>query len=175
MEPPSSPDAAYTGGMSFPSVSPGGETEVIVDDIRWRARVPNAEAIVRRALTAATADGGAVPETVMLSSDRVVKRLNMRHRGRNKPTNVLTFEPPLPGLGGEIVLALETVCREAASAGRTPAAHLAHLVVHGVLHLDGYDHHQAGEARQMEMEETRILSRIGIACPWKSRMTTRGA
>ena len=96
-----------------------------------------------------------------------MKRLNARHRGRNKPTNVLTFEPAAPGLPGEIVLALGTVRREAAQAGRRPAHHLAHLVVHGGLHLRGHDHHGAGEARRMEMAETRILRRIGVGNPWK--------
>jgi probable rRNA maturation factor len=100
----------------------------------------------------------------VLSSDRTVKRLNARHRHRNKPTNVLTFAP-----GGDIVLALETVRREAAAAGRSPAHHLAHLVVHGALHLRGHDHHAAGEARRMEMAEARILHRIGVPNPWKRR------
>ncbi len=99
----------------------------------------------------------------MLSSDRAVKRLNARHRKQNKPTNVLTFA------GGDIVLALETVRREALAAGRAPGHHLAHLVVHGALHLRGHDHHAAGEARRMEMEEARILHRIGVPNPWKRR------
>ncbi len=74
---------------------------------------------------------------MVLASDRAVRRLNARHRGRNKPTNVLTFQPAGPGLPGEIVLALGTVRREAAAAGRPAARHLAHLVVHGALHLRG--------------------------------------
>jgi len=106
---------------------------------------------------------------VVLSSDRAVKRLNMRHRRRNKPTNVLTFEPLRGFVGGDIVVALETVRREAQAAGRSPAHHLAHLVVHGALHLQGHDHHAAGEARRMEMAEARILHRLGIPNPWKRR------
>jgi probable rRNA maturation factor len=105
----------------------------------------------------------------VLSSDRAVKRLNARHRRRNTPTNVLTFEPVRGFAGGDIVLALETVRREAAASGRRPAHHLAHLVVHGALHLRGLDHHGAGEARRMEMAETRILRSIGIPNPWKHR------
>jgi probable rRNA maturation factor len=107
--------------------------------------------------------------TILLSSDREVKRLNARHRAKNKPTNVLTFEPP-PGFpGGDIILALQTVKREAAAFGRPAAHHLAHLVVHGALHLQGHDHHEAGEARRMEMEEARILRRLGVPNPWKRR------
>ncbi len=104
---------------------------------------------------------------MLLASDATVKRLNARHRGRNKPTNVLTFDPAAPGLPGDIVLALGTVRREAAAAGKRPAHHLAHLVVHGVLHLAGHDHHHPGEARRMEMAEARILRRLGLPNPWR--------
>src|SRR5829696_2571093 len=118
--------------------------QVLVEEPRWRRTIRNAERLVARAAAAAGTEG-----TVMLASDAAVKRLNARHRGRNKPTNVLTFEPAAPGLPGDIVLALGTVRREAAQAGRRPGQHLAHLVVHGALHLQGHDHHRAGEARRM--------------------------
>ena len=68
---------------------------------------------------------------------------------------------------GELVLALGIVRREAAAAGRRPAHHLAHLVVHGCLHLLGYDHEHAGDAREMELEEARLLSRIKVPNPWR--------
>ena len=133
-----------------------------MDEPAWRRAVRNPEAMVARAARAA-----GIGFTVLLASDAAVKRLNARHRGRNKPTNVLTFEPAAPGLPGEIVLALGTVRREAAQAGQLTAHHLAHLVVHGGLHLQGHDHDGAGDARRMEMAETRILRRIGIGNPWK--------
>jgi probable rRNA maturation factor len=144
---------------------------VVVLDPKWRGLVPHAERVAARAAAAA---GGA--GTVVLSSDRAVKALNGRHRKRNKPTNVLTFDfggEAQAGhagfLGGDIVLALGTVRREAAAAHKRPAHHLAHLVVHGALHLRGHDHHHPGEARRMEMEEARILSGLGVPNPWKRR------
>lgn len=148
----------------------GNGPEIIAEDTRWRGLIPRLEERVRRACeVACRLSGTARPDTIVLSSDRVVKRLNGRHRGRNKPTNVLTFEPP-PGFpGGEIILALETVRREAAASGKPVSDHLLHLIVHGVLHLGGHDHHQAGEARLMEMEEARVLSVIGVPNPWKPR------
>ena len=146
---------------SLPSPAAAG-VQIVVDEPAWRRAVRNPEAMAARA-----APAGGVAVTVLLASDAAVKRLNARHRGRNKPTNVLTFEPAAPGLPGEIVLALGTVRREAAQAGRRTAHHLAHLVVHGGLHLLGHDHHAAGEARRMEMAETRILRRIGVGNPWK--------
>ncbi len=141
---------------------------VLVQEPGWRRLVPAAERIAARA--AAAAPGSAGTPTIVLADDRAVRRLNRRDRGRDKPTNVLTYPPALPGLGGEIVLALGVVRREARAAGRRPAHHLAHLVVHGVLHLAGHDHHGAGEARAMEQAEARILRRLGIPNPWKPRL-----
>ena len=138
--------------------------EVFVVDHRWRRLVPQVERVAR---LAALAGGGA--GSVVLDNDLSIRRLNARHRGKNKPTNVLTFETPAGMPGGDIVVSLETVRREALAAGRRPRHHLAHLVVHGALHLRGHDHHHVGDARRMEMEEARILSRIGVANPWKRR------
>ncbi len=142
--------------------------EVLVIDTRWRRLVPRLARLVGRA---AVAGGGA--GTVVLERDLRVRRLNARHRGRNRSTNVLTFENSggVPGVepGGDIVLALETVRREAQAAGRPASHHLAHLVVHGALHLRGHDHHGVGEARRMEMHEARILHRLGVPNPWKPR------
>jgi len=132
--------------------------DIIVADVGWRRMVPRAQALAARAMRAAGATG-----TVLLTSDAAVKRLNARHRGRNKPTNVLTFD------GGDIVLARGVVRREALAAARPAGAHLAHLVVHGALHLRGHDHEAAGAARRMELAEARILHRLGVANPWKTR------
>jgi probable rRNA maturation factor len=132
--------------------------EVIVAEPAWRRMVPRVEAVVKRAARAANAAG-----TVVLAGDRTVRQLNLRHRGRNKPTNVLTYEEPAP----EVILALGVVRREAAAASRRPGHHLAHLVVHGALHLAGHDHHRVGDARRMEMAEARILHRLGVPNPWK--------
>ncbi len=130
---------------------------IVMADPRWRRFAPHAEAVAARAVRAA---GGA--GAVVLASDRMVKRLNARHRGQNKPTNVLTFD------SGDIVLALGVVRREARAAGRRPAHHLAHLVVHGALHLRGHDHSLPGDARRMEMTETRLLRRMGVPDPWRA-------
>ncbi len=139
------------------------DVSIIVTDPAWRRVVRRLELICQRA---AVAGGGA--GSVVLTSDREVKRLNARHRGRNKPTNVLTFDSPVPAQNwGDIVLARGTVTREARAAGRPVAHHLGHLIIHGALHLRGFDHDAAGDARRMEMAETRLLHRIGIPNPWR--------
>ncbi len=140
-----------------PAAARAGIPAVIVEDAAWRRMVPRLEALVCRAAVAA---GGA--GSVLLTSDRAVRRLNARYRGRDKPTNVLTFE------SGDIALAAGVVRREAAVAGKRVADHLAHLVVHGALHLRGEDHGGAGEARRMEMMETRVLRALGVSNPWRS-------
>jgi probable rRNA maturation factor len=158
VEPPSS----YWRPAAFPAI--------IIEDRGWRRFVPRLEEWVARSVQAAW---HAVPDVlidaIVLADDRTVQRLNARHRGRNKPTNVLTFEPAGIGAGGEIVLALGVMRREAAAEGRRLPHHLAHLLVHGILHLDGEDHTHPGDARRMEMAEARILGRIGVPNPWKSR------
>jgi probable rRNA maturation factor len=155
MDPSPSPSPAVAGIRASPTV--------IVAESAWRRAVHGAAVVAARAAQAARAGDA----TVVLTTDRAVRRLNARDRGRDKPTNVLTYASLAPGLPGEIILALGQVRREAAAASRRPAHHLAHLVVHGALHLAGYDHHHAGDARRMELAEARILHRLRVPNPWK--------
>ncbi|MCQ4162421.1 rRNA maturation RNase YbeY [Roseomonas sp. GC11] len=159
----------------------GPEVVVLIEDPAWRAAVPRAEDLARRAALAAWAemlsDGFPLDNaptgapcgsmTILLTDDRAVKRLNGDHRDKVKPTNVLSF--PGEGFGhlGDIALALGVVRREARAAHRRVAAHLAHLVAHGTLHLGGHDHIQAGEARRMERAEARIMRRLALPNPWR--------
>jgi len=131
-------------------------------DPAWRRFVPRVAMLAARAARVAgiAAHAGV---SIVLADDRLVRGLNARHRGRNKPTNVLTYEQPAP----ELVLALGVIRREAAAAGRPVAHHLAHLIVHGALHLARHDHDHPGDARRMEMAESRLLHRLGVPNPWK--------
>jgi probable rRNA maturation factor len=132
---------------------------------------------------------------VLLCDDAAIARLNARWRGYDRPTNVLSFPAPNsrrrtedrrqkePGAIppavrplssvirhplGDIAIAYETVAREAAAERKPVADHLAHLAIHGFLHLLGYDHQDGVEARRMERLERDILARIGIADPYAS-------
>ena len=105
----------------------------------------------------------------LLSDDASIRELNARWRGMDKPTNVLSFPATGPGaelLLGDVVLAFETVSREAAAENKPIRDHVVHLIVHGVLHLLGHDHEDDAEADTMEALEIRALHRLGFANPY---------
>ena len=139
----------------------------------WRRALPGAGPLARRAAQAAisaaspgaNAPAGGGELCVVLADDALQRRLNRAFRGRDKPTNVLSFAGA-PGALGDVVLALETVAAEARAQGKPLADHVAHLVVHGVLHLMGHDHETRGQARHMERLEIEILAGLGIADPY---------
>lgn len=162
--------------------------EVMVQSPLWAAE-PDVEAIVRRALAAAAhaLPGTAGEIAVVLTDDAAIRALNRDWRGIDKPTNVLSFpapKPPVapqgaspsgqglsgqdraPALLGDVVIAYETVAREAAAEGKPFSHHLAHLAVHGFLHLLGYDHESDAAARDMERLEARILARLDVPDPY---------
>ena len=100
-------------------------------------------------------------------------QLNRDYRGRQGPTNVLSFPADLPGslplnLLGDIVICAPLVCREAAEQGKSATAHWAHLTIHGTLHLLGYDHIADAEAEAMEYLESRVMQALGFACPYQT-------
>ncbi len=115
---------------------------------------------------------------IALSSDAHVQELNASYRGKDKPTNVLSFPAPASprrqtlAFLGDIIIARETVEREAAEKSIPFADHLQHLTIHGLLHLLGYDHENVADAEIMEGLETGILHRMGIADPYGDGVVT---
>ena len=107
--------------------------------------------------------------TLRFVGAREGRTLNRSYRGRDHATNVLTFVyDGQPSLSGDIVLCAPVVDREARSQGKRLVAHYAHLVIHGMLHLQGYDHQRADDAVRMAARESAILARLGHADPWRS-------
>lgn len=144
-------------------------TDIAILSDLWEG-LPEAESVVRRAVAAVAARPDiAVPAeaelSLALSDDATVQGLNRDYRAKDKPTNVLSFPAPHGPLLGDVIVAFETLTREAAEEQLTPADHLAHLTIHGLLHLLGYDHETEAEALRMEALETSILAGLGIRDP----------
>jgi probable rRNA maturation factor len=151
--------------------------DILVEAGEWPSKA-RLKRIAEKVLGAASAELKLdLPEgaelSLLFTDDAHIKSLNRKFRGKNKPTNVLSF-PGAPaangGIGpilGDIVLAAETVSREAEGEGLTLEAHLTHLILHGFLHILGYDHEDDGEAGLMEGLETAILGGIGVADPYE--------
>src|SRR3954468_9583834 len=144
------------------------KVEVVLLDAAWAKSLPGVERLVRKAARAAL--GARVKSlTVALSDDRRVRALNKRDRKKDKPTNVLSYPSGEASFLGDIVLARQTVWREAREQKKAPADHMAHLVVHGTLHLLGHDHETSeADAERMEALERRILAKLGIANPYEA-------
>jgi probable rRNA maturation factor len=112
--------------------------------------------------------------SLVLADDDFVHILNRDYRGKDKPTNVLSFEnadkPPQgqPWLAGDIIIAYQTVLKEAKDQDKTFCAHLAHLLIHGTLHLQGYDHLNTRQAKKMESLETKIMKNLGYQDPYQN-------
>jgi probable rRNA maturation factor len=137
--------------------------------LRYRTRRPWAPGPASLRRWARLAAGGRRGELgIRVVGSREGRQLNERWRGRAYATNVLSF-PAAPELGGQIgdiVVCAPVVAREAREQGKTLAAHWAHMIVHGTLHLVGFDHARAKDARRMEGRERALLARIGIADPY---------
>lgn len=157
-------------------MNPAVIADVLVEAGDWgdpaglQGLVDAAVAEAARRADAEIMDGSEV--SIVLTDDAGIRRLNRDHRGFDKPTNVLSFpqeDPDADAYGpllGDIVIAHETVSREAIDGGLPFRHHLAHMIVHGFLHLVGYDHMHDDEAEEMERLETAILSVLGIPDPY---------
>ena len=175
-----------TGHLDISFSLEAGDWEAVVSDVEQLV-----EAAARAAFEAAERPdilGGAPAEmSLVLADDALVQTLNRDYRDKDKPTNVLSFallddlddtdddtddvlarEEGMPILIGDVILAFETVQREALEQGKSFGDHLTHLVIHGVLHLLGYDHQSDPDADRMERLETSILARMGIADPYSA-------
>lgn len=162
-------------------------TALQIDITGESAETDSVSPTIRKALAAAwdamtlTTDAEV---SVLIAGDDVVRDLNTDYRGKDSATNVLSFPqgvtlvelqdgnrkmPLLPHLG-DIVVSLDTAQREAQAQGLALEDHLSHLVIHGFLHLLGYDHQSADDAADMEALETRLLDRLGIADPYRSEL-----
>ena len=148
--------------------------EISIDDKDWKS-VASLRKLTRAAVKAALTDDD-VSVSVLFTGDLEIMEVNAQWRGKASATNVLSFPvsatTPVPDGElrpiGDIVLAYGVIAREAEEQKKTVANHVAHLIVHGTLHLLGYDHEDDGEAAMMEAREIEILTGLGIENPYRS-------
>ena len=167
-----------------------GLVELVIEEPAWSEAVPELEVLAGTAARLALEAAGLDPERwsicVLACDDTRIAALNRDFRARSAPTNVLSwpaFElapalpgerpaaPPQPATGprqplGDVAIALQTTCREAGASATPLKDHVIHLILHGCLHLLGFDHEAKADAETMEGIETRALARIGVADPY---------
>ena len=158
--------------------------DTVIEDPRWETALPGLAGTAETAARAALAAAGRRPEgwtlCLLACDDARIAGLNGQFRGRAAPTNVLSWPafaalPPDPAPGaaplhlGDLAIALETTQGEAISADLPLKDHALHLILHGCLHLLGYDHESEAEAVVMEGIETRVLTGLGLADPYSRR------
>jgi probable rRNA maturation factor len=154
------------------TVKGGCKIDVLVESGLWK-EPRTVKSLVRRAIkeAAAAVSTSGAELAIVLTSDSAIRLLNRDWRGTDAATNVLSFPAQSAGgepwLIGDIVLAYETVAREARDEGKPFAHHVAHLTVHGFLHLKGYDHQRSKDADEMEKLERKILRRLAIPDPYR--------
>ncbi len=164
------------------SEAPEIEADLRIADPAWEAALPEVESLMARALEALFAEeearaalkGAPAAElAVLLTDDEEVAGLNAQWRGKPKSTNVLSFPadspapPGAPRFLGDLALAFGVCAREAEEAAKPLADHLAHLIMHGALHLLGFDHERGdAQAEEMEAVEIAALARMGVVNPY---------
>jgi probable rRNA maturation factor len=164
------PRGARAGAPPAPAV------EILVESARWTTS-RGVRPLLRRAIAEAAATLSTmalstrpVELAIVLTNDSAIRKLNRTWRGKDQPTNVLAFparqQASPPGSLGDIVIAYETLAREAKAEGKPFSHHLAHLAVHGFLHLCGYDHETDRQAAAMERLEVAVLARLRIPNPY---------
>ena len=170
------PDPARAGGPAL---------DILVQSGLW-AGEPQSESTVRAAIAAACADTQCPPDaevSLVLTDDAAIRALNRQWRGRDAPTNVLSFPAPrvsgveeigASAMLGDIAIAFETLAREAEAENKPFQAHLAHLAVHGFLHLLGFDHENDADAEHMESRERAVLEALGVSDPYAPRFPDSG-
>lgn len=159
--------------------------DIAIDGGDWGKALPDYDALCRAAIEAAVSAGAECEDedeaqweiSVLLTDDAAVQTMNKNWRAQDKPTNVLSFAAPpsddlpdgAPLLLGDIVLAFETLVQEAQAQNKPLADHFSHLMVHGMLHLLGFDHESEAQAHEMEPLEVAVLAGLGIGSPYEDK------
>ena len=148
-----------------------GQAKLQIDEVvqagDWAAILP--PQTIRDTAAAIHRETEATGEIALaLADDSLLRKLNSGFRGKDRPTNVLSFPTGNDDFLGDVAISCETLLREAHEQDKAPKDHAVHLLVHGILHLLGYDHQSEDAADAMESLERRVLERLGIADPYEN-------
>ncbi|MEO0637712.1 MAG: rRNA maturation RNase YbeY [Pseudomonadota bacterium] len=148
--------------------------DVLIEDDGWGRHIGDAQAVCEQALRLTLPQNADTEVSFLFTSDEAIRKLNADYRGKDQPTNVLSFpmvqiaaDDPFPPMLGDVIMARQTVQAEAEQLGITMHDHIMHLLIHGLLHLTGHDHEDDDEAEMMEAKERELLASIGIADPYE--------
>ena len=150
------------------------DIDIQVKEKRFYLKKLGLKSFCRRIVTAAWQGYEPAEVSVVLADDVFIHTLNRDYRGKDSPTNVLSFEnatkPPKgqPWMAGDIIVAYQTLLREAKAQHKSFTAHLAHLLIHGTLHIQGYDHLTPAQAKPMENLETTLMQQLGFEDPYQN-------
>jgi probable rRNA maturation factor len=153
---------------------------ILVEEPMWRADgdvIRTIRRAARLALTMMSGKRDGLSVSILLANDARLRDLNAAFRNQRKTTNVLSFPalPTAPDCLGDVALGYQILCREAAAQNKSLAEHAAHLTIHGVLHLAGYEHERADDALIMENLEISLLTRMGFGDPYTAVPVRRRA
>ena len=164
--------------QQMPGASGHHALELDVRDSRWADVIPDVYVFIKRAVETtyqAVGEAGPFELSVVLTDDPTIQCLNKEFRKKDQPTNVLSFavrdtgqvhSPGLSEVLGDVVISFDTMAREAGEIRKEIPDHFCHLLVHGVLHVLGYDHVHDKDAVEMEALETYVLKTLGLSDPW---------
>jgi probable rRNA maturation factor len=146
---------------------------ILVEEPMWRADsdvIRTVRRAARLAMKMVSGERDGLPVSILLANDARLRELNAAFRNQRRTTNVLSFPAPptTPDYLGDVALGYQILCREAAAQNKSLAQHAAHLTIHGVLHLAGYEHERAEDALIMENLEISLLTRMGFGDPYSA-------
>lgn len=145
------------------------EIDILIEDDRWIASLADAEDYTKKIVTSALEKESDKEISIVLANDSIIQTLNKDFRGKDKPTNVLSFPQNDVKMLGDVIISLDTIKREAEEQEKTLKNHYTHMLIHGTLHLLGYDHETDEDAIEMETLEIEMLENLGIKNPYETK------
>lgn len=145
------------------------QIDILIEDNRWSEMLSNPEKSTHTIIKNLLKNNPNTEISIVLTNDKAIQMLNKTYRGKDKPTNVLSFPQDEETMLGDVIISLDTIKRESKEQNKTLQNHFTHMLIHGSLHLLGYDHETEKDAQEMESLEIQILENLGIKNPYETK------